>query len=65
MKRFVLAAAVASMAFTSLGATSTASTAAPHFDYAKEYCKYYKNKAAWTGSAYWWHRYYACLETYR
>ena len=63
MKKIIALSIVAASAFAFI-ATSQAN-ASPRFDYAKEYCQFYKNKAKWTGDPMWWHRYYACLKTYR
>jgi len=61
MKQFMIMAMVASSTIGFIAASSQAN-AGPKGDYAKEYCRYYKTKAIWTGDPNWWAAYYACLK---
>ncbi|HFC05328.1 MAG TPA: hypothetical protein ENJ55_06450 [Rhizobiales bacterium] len=64
MKKLFLMAIAASMTIGAVAATSQAN-AGYNTDYATEYCRYYKNKAVWTGDPGWWAAYYACLKDKR
>ncbi len=61
MKQFLIMAMIASSTI-SFVAVSSQAQAGSNVDYAKEYCRYYKNKAVWTGDPNWWAAYYACLK---
>ncbi len=64
MKQLLVIAMVASSTIGIVAATSQAN-AGIKGDYAKEYCRYYKNKAVWTGDPSWWDAYYACMKDNR
>lgn len=65
MKKIIATAVFAASALTLATASNTASAGWNDGDYATEYCRYYKNRAMYTGSRIWWNRYYACLREYR
>lgn len=64
MKQFLIMAMIASSTIGVVAATSQVN-AGVKGDYAKEYCRYYKSKAIWTGDPDWWAAYYACLKDNR
>ncbi len=64
MKQLLIIALLAASTIGAVAASSQA-YAGNKGDYAKEYCRFYKNKAVWTGDRYWWDVYYSCLRENR
>lgn len=64
MKQLFIMALIASTTIGFVAASSQVQAGNTN-DYGTEYCKYYKNKAVWTGDPAWWSAYYACLNDNR